>query len=225
MTTNRSALTRRLLEGLTDEEWHVVRTARANVLFIGRRLSAKRVVEALRSQVSDPIHVWRPGARLVLPPAEQAGTFVLQELGAMTHDDQRHLHDWLQVTSGRTRVISTARQPMLPLLQAGTFIDTLYYRLNILCFQVSRTPTKGARPSPRRIARRAPESEGHNAIRWKVAQERLVLGRVGRLEIKFCFNSEWTGDYALGIICRTAREVLNQGNLKDDRPDRVRAGI
>ena len=162
MTTKRSALTRRLLEGLTDEEWRVVLTTRTNVLFIGRRVSAKRVVEALRSQVSDPIHVWRAGARLVLPPAEQAGTFVLPELGAMAHDDQRHLHDWLRVTSGRTRVISTARQPILPLLEAGTFLETLYYRLNVLCFQVSPTPRKGVRPSPRRIARRAHESEGHN---------------------------------------------------------------
>ena len=47
----------------------------------------------------------------------------------MAHEDQRHLRDWLQVSSGHTRVISTARQPMLPLLEAGTFSDTLYYRL------------------------------------------------------------------------------------------------
>ena len=62
MTTKRSALTRRLLEGLTDEEWRVVRTARANVLFMGQGASAKRVVEALQSQLSGPIQVWRPGA-------------------------------------------------------------------------------------------------------------------------------------------------------------------
>ena len=47
MTTKRSALTRRLLEGLTDEEWRVVRTARANVLFMGQGVAAKKVVEAL----------------------------------------------------------------------------------------------------------------------------------------------------------------------------------
>ena len=48
MTTKRCALTRRLLEGLTDEEWRVVRTARANV-FMGQGVSAKKVVEALQS--------------------------------------------------------------------------------------------------------------------------------------------------------------------------------
>ena len=162
MTAKRSALTRRLLEGLTDEEWRVVRTARANVLFMGQGVAAKKVVEALRSQLSDPIQVWRPGAHLILPPVEQAGTLILQELGAMRHDDQRHLHDWLQVSSGHTHVISTARQPVHPLLEAGTFSDTLYYRLNVLCFQVSPTPTNGARPRPQRIARQAHESEGYN---------------------------------------------------------------
>ncbi len=37
-----------------------------------------------------------------------------------------------------------------------------HYRLNVLCFQVSSTPTRSARPSPRRIARRARESERRN---------------------------------------------------------------
>ena len=77
MTTKRSAVTRRLLEGLTDEEWRGVRTARANVLFIGRGVSAKRVVEALQSHISDPIQVWRSGARLVLPPVGTGGNIDL----------------------------------------------------------------------------------------------------------------------------------------------------
>jgi hypothetical protein len=29
----------------------------------------------------------------------------------MLHDDQRRLCDWLEVTAGRTRVVSTTRQP------------------------------------------------------------------------------------------------------------------
>ena len=52
-------------------------------------------------------------------------------------DDQRRLCDWLEITAGRTPVVSTTRQPLFPLLEAGTFAETLYYRLNILCFQVT----------------------------------------------------------------------------------------
>ena len=160
--SKRSVFTRRPLAGLTIEEWQVLRTARANVLLMGSGVSAKRVVEALQFPISEPIQVWRSGARLSLPPVGQAGTLILQNPGAMVLDDQRHLHDWLGLTSDRTRVISTTRRPLLPLLEAGTFSPALYYRLNVLTFQINPTPARGAHQSPSRIARRAHGSERHN---------------------------------------------------------------
>ena len=175
MTTKRSALTRRLLEGLTDEQWRVLRTARANVLFMGRGVSAKRVVESLRSQISDPIQVWHPAA------AARSRYFL------------------------RRAVLSTERS----LLSGQSVPHRRRVRARV------REKSHGEHTNPR----------GTTAIRWKVAQERLVLGRVGRLEIKFCFNCERTGDDALGNVRPSARKVLNQGNLKDDVPDRLRAGV
>ena len=55
----------------------------------------------------------------------------------MPRDDQHGLCDWLAVTGGRTRVVSTTCQPLFPLLEAGTFAEALYYRLNVLCFQLT----------------------------------------------------------------------------------------
>jgi DNA-binding NtrC family response regulator len=52
--------------------------------------------------------------------------------------DQARLCSWLEGNQGRTRVISTTREPLFPLLEAGTFAETLYYRLNTLSFHVSR---------------------------------------------------------------------------------------
>ena len=43
-------------------------------------------------------------------------------------DGANALCDWLEATAGRTRVVSTTRQPLFPLLEAGTFVETLYYR-------------------------------------------------------------------------------------------------
>lgn len=136
MTTGRPASTLRPVGGLTDEDWCVAQIARANVLLVGPDGLAEKIVEALRSDFSQPIQVWRPGARLVLPPVGHTRTLILHDLGAMAGDDQRCLCDWLEVTAGRTRVVSTTPQPLFPLLEAGTFSDTLYYRLNILCLQV-----------------------------------------------------------------------------------------
>jgi hypothetical protein len=137
MTQGRSASRRRKVRGLTDEEWRVARIARVNVLLVGSDGLAEKIVAALRPDFCEPIEVWHPASRLVLPPIGGTGTLILQDVGAMYRADQRRLCDWLEVTAGRTRVVSTTRQPLIPLLEAGTFEETLYYRLNVLCFQVT----------------------------------------------------------------------------------------
>jgi hypothetical protein len=139
MTQGRPDSILRTVGGLTDGEWRVARIARANVLLVGSDGSAKKIVDALRPDFCEPIEVWDPASRLVLPPIEGTGTLILQHVGAMPHDDQRRLCDWLEVTAGRTRVVSTTRQPLFPLLEAGTFAATLYYRLNVLCFPVTES--------------------------------------------------------------------------------------
>ena len=137
MTRGRPASTPRDVAGLTDEEWRVVRVARANVLFVGSNGLAQKIVGALRPDFRSPIEEWRPAARLILPPMGSTGTLILQDVGEMPRDDQRRLCDWLEITAGRIRVVSTHPQPLLPLIESGTFAETLYYRLNILCFQVT----------------------------------------------------------------------------------------
>src|SRR5688572_10757587 len=137
MTQGRSASVLRTVGELTNGEWRVARIARANLLLVGSDRLAQEIVDALRPDFSEPIEVWHADSRLVLPPIEGTGTLILQDVGAMPHDDQRRLCDWLEITAGRTRVVSTTRQPLLPLLEAGTFMETLYYRLNVLCFQMS----------------------------------------------------------------------------------------
>ena len=137
MTQGGSASILRTVGGLTEREWRVARIARANVLLVGSDGLAEKIVDALRPDFREPIEVWHPASRLVLPPIGGTGTLILQDVGAMPHNDQRRLCDWLEITAGRTRVVSTSRQPLFPLLQAGTFAETLYYRLNVLCFQVT----------------------------------------------------------------------------------------
>ena len=137
MTHDRSATTPRSVEGLVDEEWQVARIARVNILLVGSERSAERIVDALRPDFCHPIEVWRPASRLVLPPVAGRGTLILQDVGGMPHDDQRRLCAWLDATDGRTRVVSTNRQPLFPLVEAGTFVERLYYRLNAVCLVIT----------------------------------------------------------------------------------------
>ena len=54
--------------GLTDEDWRVARIARVNVLLVGSDGLAETGVDALRPEFCEPIEVWHPASRQVLPP-------------------------------------------------------------------------------------------------------------------------------------------------------------
>ena len=136
MTHGRPASSLGTVTGLTAEEWRVARIAHANLLLIASDGAAEKIVDALGPDLCELIEVWHPGCRLILPPMGSTGTLILQDIGAMPRDDQRRLHEWFEVTDGRTRVVSSSRQPLFPLLEVGTFAEALYYRLNVLCFRV-----------------------------------------------------------------------------------------
>jgi len=128
------------------EDWRLARAAhvdlllmglpRVNVLLIGMDRVIWSLLEALRPDLHEPVVSWYPGRRLVLPTSDTTGTMVLQDVGGLTPEDQMRLFDWLDRNAGRTQVISTTSTPLLPRVQAGTFIDMLYYRLNTVCVDV-----------------------------------------------------------------------------------------
>jgi hypothetical protein len=63
---------------------------------------------------------------------------VLRDVHGLTPADQLELLDWLELAEGRTQVVSTSSTPLLPRVHSGEFIDTLYYRLNTVCVDVTR---------------------------------------------------------------------------------------
>jgi hypothetical protein len=87
--------------------------------------------------MATPVATWRTGEPLVLPPVARARTLILQDVGALTRADQHRLLDWLDRAAGRTQVVSTTPASLWPRVQAGAFIDRLYYRLNTVCMDVT----------------------------------------------------------------------------------------
>jgi transcriptional regulator of acetoin/glycerol metabolism len=55
---------------------------------------------------------------------------VIQDVDMLTTGEQRRLLEWLDGANIRTQVISTASTPLLARVEARTFNETLYYRLN-----------------------------------------------------------------------------------------------
>ena len=129
------------------DHWRLARAAhvdlllmgmpRVNLLLIAPDGVIRFVLESLLLDLHEPIERWRIGQKLALPPTEGCGTLVLHEAGTLPLDEQLRLLDWLERAEGRTQVISTSTAPLLPRVHAGGFIDTLYYRLNTVCVDVT----------------------------------------------------------------------------------------
>jgi len=124
-------------DSLLSDDWQLARTARVNLLLIHQESSAAGVLDQLLPDLNEPIARWRPGQRLVLPSIHLAGTIVLQDVGALCADEQRQLLDWLEESGGRTQVVSTTAESLLARVNEGSFLDTLYYRLNTVCVESS----------------------------------------------------------------------------------------
>jgi Sigma-54 interaction domain len=116
-----------------EDELQLVEQHRVNLLLMGQNDIVQPMIDALSARFHQPVGTWSPGERLVLPPAERTGTMVLNDVGSLALQDQIQLLEWLGTASGRTQVVSTTQSPLLPRVQSGKFIDTLYYRLNTVC--------------------------------------------------------------------------------------------
>jgi hypothetical protein len=129
------------------EHWRLARAAhvdlllmgmpRVNLLLIAPDGVVRYVLESLLLNLREPTSKWTPGNPLVLPSSGQLGTLILHDVGALPPKEQLDLLDWLERADGRTQVVSTSSTALLPRVQCGAFIDTLYYRLNTVCVDVT----------------------------------------------------------------------------------------
>jgi DNA-binding NtrC family response regulator len=87
--------------------------------------------------VRRPIATWSPGEPFVLPAIEHPGTLVLHDVNALSIHEQGRLLDWSNDGRRKPQVISTTPTPLLPLVLAATFMDTLYYRLNTVLIDLT----------------------------------------------------------------------------------------
>ena len=130
------------------DHWRLARAAhvdlllmgmpRVNLLLIAPDGVVRYVLESLLLDLREPITRWTPGQGFNPPPPDQSGTLVLRDVHALAPADQLNLLDWLERAGGRTQVVSTTATPLLPRVHVGEFIDTLYYRLNTVCVDVTK---------------------------------------------------------------------------------------
>jgi transcriptional regulator of aromatic amino acid metabolism len=122
--------------GALLEDCALAQAARANLLLVHVDADLQDFVESLLLDRREPMPIWRPGQPLVLPPHARR-MMILQDVGAMSLEDQHRLLAWLEGPGKRTQIVSTSPVSLVQRLEAGTFLDTLYYRLNVVYVDVA----------------------------------------------------------------------------------------
>jgi hypothetical protein len=107
----------------------------ANALIIGNRLAVLRVLCVVWPSLKKSVR-WVESARLSLP-LESSGTLIVEEGDRLGERDQTVLLDWLNGRGRSVRVLTTSSRPLFPLVEAGSFLESLYYRLNHLLIAAS----------------------------------------------------------------------------------------
>lgn len=120
---------------VSTPEWRSVCTRRHNILLEGSRISTEAVLLLLGPSLREPVAWRRPGALFQIP-SDTSGAFIVQDIADLSRAEQSRLLMWMNEPSHPKQVISTATEPLFPLVARGQFDETLYYRLNVVLLRV-----------------------------------------------------------------------------------------
>ena len=110
----------------------LTRAFRANVLIVGALATSQRneILQTVTGLgVLDLCHAQRH-SELRLPNGRDV-IVVLDDVCALSPDDQKRLLDWIGRRAGR--IVSFASRSPYAMVCAGTFVQQLYYHLNTVC--------------------------------------------------------------------------------------------
>jgi hypothetical protein len=115
--------------GVAADDWHVLQTARPNVLLIGPDATVAGFLELLLPRLEQPVADARGQ---FVHPAQSGGTLILREVSQLDAASQQRLSEWLAGPERRMQVISTSQCPLYPLVERNALSAPLYYCLNVI---------------------------------------------------------------------------------------------
>jgi hypothetical protein len=117
-------------ESSAIDDWSIVRQERLHALLIGSHAEAAAVLSRVFSDVRWSLALWSPADGAVRSYGQ---TMLVRDAQDLSDAQQQQLLSWMD-RHPATQVISVASQPLFPLVSAGLFRATLYYRLNTFYF-------------------------------------------------------------------------------------------
>jgi len=115
--------------GVTADDWHVLQTARPNVLLIGPDAAVVGFLELLLPRLEQPLTEARGQ---FAHPAQSGGTLILRDVSQLDAGSQQRLSEWLAGPERRMQVISTSPCPLYPFVERNALSAALYYSLNVI---------------------------------------------------------------------------------------------
>jgi hypothetical protein len=125
-------------------EWRSICASRHNVLLEGPPACTEAVLHLLKPYLGEPVTLKRSGAPLELQ-ASMRGALVVHDVSSFSRPEQDRMLGWLDGLDSRTQVVCTTTEPLFPLVARGLFHETLYYRLNVILLQLTRSPDRTVR--------------------------------------------------------------------------------
>jgi hypothetical protein len=114
-----------------------------SMLLEGPEASTAAVLDILEPFLRTPV-VWTLPRGPFQPPIGECGALVLQEVAALSCEDQVRLVEWLDRSNHRSQLISTSASSLFQRVECGLFDAVLYYRLNVMLLHVE--PNGDRRP-------------------------------------------------------------------------------
>ena len=112
------------------DDWSIVRHERLHALVIGSPAAAGAVLSRVFPQVRWSRAIWSPADG---PDRSYGQIALVRDPQDFTDAQQQELLAWMEQHPS-IQVISVASRPLYPMVEAGSFHATLYYRLNTFCF-------------------------------------------------------------------------------------------
>ena len=118
----------------------IVCASGAHALLVGPDCAIDVALATLQGALRQPVVSWSP-AEISEPPALAAGTLVVRNLAGLVGEQQRQLLDWVDSRQRKVQIISTSgRHEVWPLVERGAFLTPLYYRLGVVCVDLTGAP-------------------------------------------------------------------------------------
>jgi hypothetical protein len=123
------------------KEWSSLCRVHPNILLVGDAMATREALSDLQPTLQLPFFICNYGrVPLTLPPSKSVRTLILHDVGPLSLGEQHMLSDWL--SSERMQIVTTSTVPLFPLVTRGAFLETLYYRLNVIYVELTRGPSE-----------------------------------------------------------------------------------